>query len=134
SVTQLLSGGLDAKFWSNQWLVGDPIVHRIDPQLSFNWGLNPVTSFGPGPVSARWEGKLLAPASGTFDLFIRAQGGFQLFLDHMLVMNAWEENLRAGKERVVLANLVKGNFHDVVLEYKEEGGPASIEVSVLFRQ
>ncbi|CAN0387329.1 unnamed protein product, partial [Laminaria digitata] len=33
SVTQLLSGGLDAEFWSNQWLVGTPIVHRIDPQV-----------------------------------------------------------------------------------------------------
>ncbi|CAM9493883.1 unnamed protein product, partial [Laminaria digitata] len=103
-------------------------------QLSFNWGLSPVTSFGLGPVSARWESKLLAPTSGTFELFVRAQGGFQLFLDHELVLNAWEENLRSGKERVVLVNLVKGVFHDVVLEYKEEGGSASLEVSLLFRQ
>lgn len=33
SVTQLLSGGLDAKFWKNQWLVGTPIIHRVDPQV-----------------------------------------------------------------------------------------------------
>ena len=32
------------------------------------------------------------------------------------------------KERVVLADLVKGNYHDIVLEFQEEGGPASIQV------
>lgn len=33
SVSQLLPGGLDAKFWQNQWLVGPPIIHRVDPQV-----------------------------------------------------------------------------------------------------
>ena len=44
------------------------------------------------------------------------------------------ENLRAAKERMVLVNLVEGNFHDIVLEYEEEGGPASLQVSLLFGQ
>ncbi|CAM9117434.1 unnamed protein product, partial [Laminaria digitata] len=96
-------------------------------QLFYSWGLSPVTSFGPEPVSAGWEGKVLAPSSEKFNLFIRAQGAFRLFLDHMLVMDGFEENLRATKERMVLVNLVKGNFHDnIAVGYKEEGGPASI--------
>ena len=44
------------------------------------------------------------------------------------------QNLRAAKERMVLVNLVEGNFHDIVLEYEEEGGPASLQVSLLFGQ
>ena len=59
-------------------------------QVSFNWGLSPVTSFGPGPVSARWTGKLLAPATETFNVFVRAQGGVRVFLDHDLVIDAWQ--------------------------------------------
>eukprot|EP00904_Undaria_pinnatifida_P006782 jgi/Undpi1/3233/HiC_scaffold_15.g06607.m1 len=129
SVTQLLSGGLDAKFWKKQWMVGTPIVHRIDPELSFNWGLSPVTSFGRGPVSTRWEGKLLAPTSELFHLFLRAQGGVRLFLDHKLVIDAWEANLRTTKERMVPAYLIKDNFHDIIVEYKEEGGPASLQAN-----
>eukprot|EP00904_Undaria_pinnatifida_P006784 jgi/Undpi1/3235/HiC_scaffold_15.g06609.m1 len=128
SVSQLLAGGLDAKFWQNQWLVGPPVIHRVDAQLSFNWGLNPVTSFGPGLVSARWAGKLLAPTTETFNIFLRAQGGIRLFLDHELIIEAWEENLRATKERMVLADLVEGTYHDIVLEYKEEEGPASVQM------
>lgn len=67
------------------------LVRVLSPcQLSFNWGLNPVTSFGPGLVSARWAGKLLAPTTETFNIFLRAQGGIRLFLDHELIIEAWE--------------------------------------------
>eukprot|EP00904_Undaria_pinnatifida_P006816 jgi/Undpi1/3264/HiC_scaffold_15.g06638.m1 len=128
SVSQLLPGGLDAKFWQNPWLEGTPTIHRVDTEVSFNWGLSPVTSFGPGPVSARWTGKLLAPATETFNVFVRAQGGVRVFLDHDLVIDAWQENLRAAKERMVLANLVEGTYHDIVVEFKEEGGYSSIQM------
>eukprot|EP00904_Undaria_pinnatifida_P006798 jgi/Undpi1/3248/HiC_scaffold_15.g06622.m1 len=128
AVSQLLPGGLDARFWQNQWLDGSPIVHRVDPQLSFNWGLSPLTSFGPGPVSARWTGKLLGPATETFNIFFSAKGGVRFFLDHELIIDAWEDNLRAAKERMVLANLVRGTYHDIVVEYKEEGGHAALQM------
>ena len=59
-------------------------------QLSFNWGLSPLTSFGPGPVSARWTGKLLGPATETFNIFFSAKGGVRFFLDHELIIDAWE--------------------------------------------
>ena len=39
-------------------------------------------------------------------------------------------NLRAMKERIALVDLVEGNFHDIVMEYVEEGGAASIQVSL----
>ncbi|CAN0516965.1 unnamed protein product, partial [Scytosiphon promiscuus] len=38
----------------------------------------------------RWQGKLLAPTSETFTLFVRAQGGVRLFIDHRVVIDAWE--------------------------------------------
>ena len=40
------------------------------------------------------------------------------------------ENLRAAKERMILANLVEGTYHDIVVEFKEEGGYSSIQVSL----
>ncbi|CAN0550937.1 unnamed protein product, partial [Laminaria digitata] len=89
SVSQLLPGGLDATFWHNPWLDGTPVIRRVDPEVSFNWGVSPVTSFGPGPVSARWTGKILAPRTETFNIFVRAQGAIRLFLDHKLVIDAW---------------------------------------------
>ena len=82
--------------------IRDRVCTLSPRQLSFNWGLNPVTSFGPGPASARWEGKLLAPATEKFHLFIRAQGGFRLFLDHKLVIDA-VEGIAVCCERLLVA-------------------------------
>lgn len=47
------------------------------------------TPSGQGPASARWQGKLLAPTSETFTLFVRAEGGVRLFIDHRVVIDAW---------------------------------------------
>ena len=33
SVTQLLPGGLEANFWDNGYLLGRPIVRRVEPQV-----------------------------------------------------------------------------------------------------
>lgn len=33
---------------------------------------------------------------------------------------------------MVPAYLIEGNFHDIIVEYKEEGGPASLQVSSFF--
>ncbi|CAN0481700.1 unnamed protein product, partial [Laminaria digitata] len=97
-------------------------------QVSFNWEPGEVSPRGQGPGSARWQGKLLAPSSETFTLFVRPQGGVRLFVDHLIVLNAWQGNLRAGKERLLPVDLVAGRFHDVRLEYRRQEGSASIQV------
>lgn len=33
TVAQLLSGGLSATYWDNQWLLGSPSVQRVDPEV-----------------------------------------------------------------------------------------------------
>lgn len=41
-------------------------------------------------MSARWEGKLLAPSSETFTLYVKADDAARLYVDHELVIDAWE--------------------------------------------
>lgn len=41
-------------------------------------------------MSARWQGKLLAPSSETFTLYVRADDAARLYVDHELVIDAWE--------------------------------------------
>lgn len=43
-------------------------------------------------MSARWRGKLLAPSSETFTLYVKADDGARLYVDHELVIDAWEGN------------------------------------------
>ncbi|CAN0457354.1 unnamed protein product, partial [Scytosiphon promiscuus] len=65
-----------------------PLTLPLEPLPFHSWGLTPITYFGPAPVSARWEGKLLlAPSSDNFQTLIRTQEDFRLLLGHNLVMN-----------------------------------------------
>lgn len=38
------------------------------------------------------------------------------------------DNLRATKERQVSVDLVEGHYHDIVIEYRDEGGSSSVQV------
>jgi hypothetical protein len=84
-VRQLLSGGLDALYFDNQWLQGSPVTSRVDPVLDFNWGLGLVTAYGRDYVSARWTGKVLAPVSEVFTFFVYADNAVRMWIDHDLV-------------------------------------------------
>lgn len=44
-------------------------------------------------MSARWQGKLLAPSSETFTLYVKADDAARLYVDHELVIDAWEGGL-----------------------------------------
>lgn len=58
--------------------------------MNFNWGTGAITPYGRDYVSARWQGKLLAPASENFTLYIKADDAARLYVDHELVIDGWE--------------------------------------------
>ncbi|CAM9800578.1 unnamed protein product [Ectocarpus sp. 6 AP-2014] len=128
AVTHMLPGGLSATYWDNQWLFGAPAVQRVDAQVKFSWGTGAITPYGRDYVSARWSGKLLAPSSETFTLYVKADDGARLYVDHELVIDAWEGVLPGAIEYRASVDLVNGTFHDIVLEYRENDGAASIQL------
>ncbi|CAM9793001.1 unnamed protein product, partial [Hapterophycus canaliculatus] len=128
AVTQLLPGGLGATYWDNQWLYGAAVVQRVDAQVKFNWGTGAITPYGRDYVSARWQGKLLAPSSEAFTLYVNADDAARLYVDHELVIDAWEGVRPGANEYRAVVGLKNGTFHDIVLEYMEKDGAASIQV------
>lgn len=70
----------------NGLLTGNILVE----QVKFNWGTGAITPYGRDYVSARWQGKLLSPSSETFTLYLRADDAARLYIDHQLVIDAWE--------------------------------------------
>ncbi|CAN0387446.1 unnamed protein product, partial [Scytosiphon promiscuus] len=116
------------------WLVGAAVVQRVDAQVKFNWGTGAITPYARDYVSARWQGKLLAPSSETFTLYVKADDAARLYVDHELVIDAWEAmDVNSGvmpgaNEYRTLVDLANGTFHDIVLEYMEKDGAASIQV------
>ena len=123
AVRQLLSGGLAADYFDNQWLQGDPVISRIDATANFLWGTGLVTTYGRDYVSARWSGKVRPHVSEMFTFFLFADEGARMWVDHQLVIDSWDH---CCNESLAYVPLVAGAYHDLRLEWRELTGSASI--------
>jgi len=122
-VVQLIEGGLRGEYFDNRWLIGPSAQEVIDPTIQFNWGTGLITKYGRDYVSVRWSGKLYPLTTEIYTLYLFADNGARLFLDHILLIDSWES---CCDEQRAVANLTQGSFHDLVVEYYEETGAASI--------
>jgi beta-glucosidase len=81
--------GLKAEYFKNRDLQGEPFFTRVDPLVSPNWiwGARVPSFRGAFELaSIRWSGTLTAPSSGEYDFIVKADGGFRLFVDDMVIL------------------------------------------------
>lgn len=103
-----LPGGLQAAYFSNLNLQGEP-KNRIDETINFEPTNQAPDAFPPTtPVSIRWKGKLHPPVSGKYTLGFLAKDGSRLLLDGKMLIDSW-------KRKSLLADFV-----DVELEAGRE--------------
>lgn len=120
--------GLKGNYFSNSDLKGNPAFEKQDEQLNFKW-----TLYSPNPeklqsdnYSVRWTGKLEAPDSGKYQLGLRGNDGFRLYLNEKLVIDNWEKLSYSTK--TVDIDFNKGQKYDIVVEFHENRGEADIEL------
>ena len=81
-------GGLLGEYFDNAYLIGDPVVSRIDHVLNFTWGWDRITERGTDYVSARWTGALLTPAqTGEYKFLVNADDNVRLWVDRDLLID-----------------------------------------------
>jgi beta-glucosidase len=74
--------GLNAAYYDNPKLEGEPVLTRVDPVVDFAWkGDSPLTGGWGDAFSARWTGSLIAPVSGTYRLGVNGFTAYRLYLD-----------------------------------------------------
>lgn len=120
--------GLKGSYFSNSELKGNPAFDKQDEQLNFKWTLyspNP-EKLQPDNYSIRWTGKLEAPKSGKYQLGLRGNDGFRLFLNGSLLIDNWEKLSYSTK--TVEVDFTKGQKYDIVVEFHENRGEANIEL------
>lgn len=112
--------GLRAEYFANRDLSGTPALTRVDPEVSFDWGVgSPAAEIPVDNFSARWTGKLVAPVSGTYALGATADDGVRVYLDGKLIAEDWTQH----PPRTVTGQvtLEAGRAYDVKIEYFEGG-------------
>jgi beta-glucosidase len=84
--------GLRAEYFANRELKGEPAVKRVDPDLNFDWFTDPPAPALPmDNFSARWTGRINAPASGTYQLGARADDAVRVYIDDQLFVDSWRD-------------------------------------------
>lgn len=120
--------GLQGKYFANPDLTGIPAFEKQDGQLSFKW-----TLYSPDPeklqpdnYSVRWTGNLQAPESGKYQLGLRGNDGFRLYVNGKLLIDNWEKLSYSTKTAEL--DFVKGQPYDIIIEFHENRGEANIEL------
>lgn len=120
--------GLKGIYFSNSDLKGNPAFEKQDEQLNFKWTLyspNP-EKLQPDNYSIRWTGRLEAPDSGKYQLGLRGNDGFRLYLNGELLIDNWEKLSYSTK--TVDIDFTKGQKYDIAVEFHENRGEANIEL------
>ncbi len=122
--------GLRAEYFADRDLKGKPVLVRVDSVVDFDWHDRapapqvPADSFG-----VRWTGKLIAPASGLFELGARTDNGCRLYLDGKLLVDWWKDSA-PNQTKSVYVTLQKGRAYDLKLEMYENQGWATAHLGM----
>jgi len=80
--------GLNAEYFSDKDFKDKPLVKRVDASAKISWR-NEVAS---GAV--RWNGYLKAPETGTYTMRYEADGGYRIWVNDKIVIDAWNVDWR----------------------------------------
>lgn len=101
-----------------------PIVTRVDPLLSFNWGNGPVVPGTANDFMARWTGYINLPVSGTYNFGTNADDGSRIKIDGNTVMENWN----AGCCTLIYGSGVQlsAGMHSITVDFYDAGYGASM--------
>ncbi|MCL7959357.1 MAG: glycoside hydrolase family 3 C-terminal domain-containing protein [marine benthic group bacterium] len=119
--------GLAAHYWDNIELSGAPTLQRTDAVIDFLWTLSsPGRGVSSDWYSARWTGRLRAPATGVTRLGVAGNDGYRLWLGGELILDNWRK--RSVGTRLAEVDLAPGSEHDLRLEFFESVGNARLKL------
>ena len=119
--------GLQATYFNNMDFSGSSIS-RVDPVIDFSWGGgSPDPQIGNDTYSARWEGLIEAPASGSYTFYTTSDDGVKLWVNGQLIIDKWVN--QGPTEWTGTISMTAGQKVPIKLEYYENGGGAMAKLS-----
>jgi len=106
---------------------GELVLVREDPVIDFYWGGNPPDPSMDGDYfQVRWTGDVRTNEDGVYQFHTYSDDGVRLMVDGDTLINQWYEY--GGAYFQANVTLEEG-YHEVVLEYYENGGGAAVSLS-----
>lgn len=114
--------GLKVEYFDNANLSGTPNT-RVEDYLLFDPKNRPPDPLVPGsPMSIRWTGELIAPATGQYTFAFTSDDGCRLYLNGEKLIDSWR--VRSEETDYVTVSLEKGKTYELKAEYFDDGGEA----------
>ena len=108
--------GVNAEYFANTNLSGEPALKRVDPTVNFEWNrVPPVPGLSPSSYSVRWSGELVTPVDGDYRLGAATDGASRLFLEGKKIIDDW--NLRGAGTITRLVHLQAGRPYPFRMEF-----------------
>jgi beta-glucosidase len=122
-----LAMGLSGMYFRSANKANCPIVTRVDQQIDFNWSLfGPIADFPYDNFGVDWEGFVRADKSGKFDIGIRGNDGYKLFLNDQLVID--RSNDQSFHETTVPFDFEKDKLVKIKIVYTERSGNSKFKL------
>ncbi len=119
--------GLAAEYFASPNLDG-PALTRIDTAVAFDWALgSPDAAIPADSFSARWSGWIRPRASETTTLHAIADDGARVWVDSVLVIDAWTGSGSPVEASGAFA-AVAGRLYPIVVEYHEAADSARMRL------
>jgi cytochrome c553 len=108
-------------FTGNQFRRESRILERTDPVVQFDFGReSPADKIDAHEFMLKWEGSLLAPETGDYDLIVHTDHAFRLWVNDqkLPIIDAW---VKSGTDTEFKASifLVEGGMYPVRLEFSK---------------
>lgn len=114
--------GVKGEYFDNITLEGDPVLTRADSRIDFRW-----TLFSPDPdlidydwYSARWTGLLVSPETGVFNIGLKGDDGYRLYINNELIIDNWRKQTH--RQLTTGYKFEKGREYDIKVEFYETVG------------
>lgn len=115
--------GLNAEFFNNKELAGTPVLKRIDKTVDFNWEKNnPAPEVAKDHYSVRWTGYIKVKKSENYTISTISDDGMRLWLDDVLLQDAWYPHGAMKKSSTV--KFEKDKYYKIRFELFEKAGGA----------
>ncbi|HUI54771.1 MAG TPA: glycoside hydrolase family 3 C-terminal domain-containing protein [Bryobacteraceae bacterium] len=148
--------GVDAVYFNNKTLSGQPAASRVEPQIGsapggFGMGGGggrgagqpasrlPAEVNASGDFSGRWTATLTAPESGKCEFTVTVNGGVRVSIDGKQIVNDWVQRAIAGRgmafggpgvpERTAEMSLEKGKTYQVVVEFFRDAAEVTAQTN-----
>ncbi len=113
------------EYFPNPDLIGASVLVRNDPTITFDWGqYAPEDGLPADEFSIRWT-RYQRFEEGLYRFHALVDDGMRLYVDDVLVLNAWEDGAR---RKVTAERSMSAGNHSLRVEYYERTGDALIQV------